>query len=71
MHQHLEQGLVIDAFAGREFTRFCYVGFRQSQCDLNAGRSVQLTDKARSLRRASFLLWTGRFLLQKLAVPGR
>jgi len=67
MHQHLEQGLVTDALACREFSRLQYVGFGQSQRDLNAGSPVQFADKARPVRRAPPLRRAGRFLLQKLA----
>jgi hypothetical protein len=36
MNQHLEQGPVADALAGRDFTRLLYAGLRQPQCDPNA-----------------------------------
>ena len=36
MHQHFEQGLVSDTFAGRDFSSLRHIGFRQSQRYLNA-----------------------------------
>src|ERR1039458_9300583 len=62
---HLEQGLVADAFARREFSSLLHVRIGQSQCDLNTCSPVQLPDQTRSLRH--FLLRLRRFLLQKLA----
>src|ERR1035441_5976383 len=62
---HLEQGLVADAFARREFSSLLHVRTGQSQCDLNTCSPVQLPDQTRSLRH--FLLRLRRFLLQKLA----
>src|ERR1035441_6696937 len=47
---HLEQGLVADAFARREFSSLLHVRTGQSQCDLNTCSPVQLPDQTRSLR---------------------
>jgi hypothetical protein len=44
MHQHLQQGLVANAFSRREFACFCYIGFWQSQRYLNARCPIQLTN---------------------------
>src|SRR3954453_19965300 len=67
MHQHLEEGLVSDALSRCEFSGLGYIGFGQSQRNLDAGDLVQLTDQARALRRASFLPGSGRLLLYELS----
>src|SRR5438309_11978774 len=66
MHQHLEEGLVSDALSRCQFPGLGYIGFGQSQRNLDAGHLVQLTDKARASRRASFLPACGRLLLYEL-----
>src|SRR5205814_8440954 len=67
MHQHLEEGLVSDALSRCEFSGLGYIGFGQSQRNLDAGDLVQLTDKRRAPRRASFLPGSGPLLLYELA----
>src|SRR5437763_547159 len=67
MHQHLEEGLISDALSRCEFSGLGYIRFGQSQRNLDAGDLVQLTDKGRSPRRASFLRGSARFLLYELA----
>src|ERR1022692_4854830 len=63
--EHLEQGLVADALARRQFSSLLHVRTGQSQRDLNAWSPVQLPDQTRSLRH--FLFRVRRFLLQELA----
>jgi hypothetical protein len=58
MHQHLEEGLVSDALSRCEFSGLGYIGFGQSQCNLDAGDLVQLTDKPRAPRLTSFHVQT-------------
>ena len=67
MHQHLEKRLVSDALSRCDFSGLGYIGFGQSQRNLDAGDLVQLTDKMRAPRRASFLPGSGRLLLYELA----
>src|SRR5207248_1241230 len=67
MHQHLEEGLVSDALSRCEFSGLGFVGLGQAQRNLDAGDLVQLTDKTRALRRASFLPGSGRLLFYELA----
>src|SRR5687768_8554236 len=67
MHQHLEESLVSDALSRCEFSGLGYIGFGQSQRNLDAGDLVQLTNKARDPRCAFFLPGSGRLLLYELA----
>jgi hypothetical protein len=66
MHQHLEECLVSDALSRCEFSGLGYIGFGQSQRNLDAGDLVQLTDKARTPRLPSLLPGSRRFLLYEL-----
>src|SRR6266404_840472 len=68
MHQHLEECLVSDALSRCEFSGLGYIGFGQSQRNLDAGDLVQLTDKARTPRRPSLLPGSRRLLLYELKI---
>jgi len=61
MYQHLEQGLVSDAFSSRDHARFCEIGLGQPQGYLNGGRPIELTDKAGTSRRRPLFRGSGMY----------